>query len=273
MDPTVLNSPAKSKRSLLQIGSATTAGVRPDNQDRLTHFDSKFGHVFVVADGMGGYRGGAVASSIAIERLPELLRGLPDDLPPQAALVQGIEDLNRAIIQKSRDGGEAVEGMGSTLAALLVRDTPDGSLAIGAHVGDSRIYFLRGGHLFGLTRDHTVVGRLVESGALTPEQARDHPQSGVLTRVLGRIENVPVELTSWTLLQGGDTFLLCSDGLSGYAEDEAIRQALLDAAPPEVIATRLMELALREGSQDNISVLLCRAVAAPSPPEGGQPGA
>src|SRR5450432_3701161 len=127
----------------LRIGWKSVAGSRPDNQDRVTHFDSPFGHVFLLEDGMGGYRGGSIASSLAISKLPEFLNALPSSSPPQSALVSAIEDVNRSILEESRAGGEAFEGMGSTLAALLVRDTPDGSLAIGAHVGDSRIYFLR----------------------------------------------------------------------------------------------------------------------------------
>jgi PPM family protein phosphatase len=153
-----------------------------------------------------------------------------------------------------------------TVAALLVRDTPDGLLAIGAHVGDSRIYFLRGQQLFPLTQDHTVVQQLVESGVLTPEQAADHPGSGVLTRVLGRAGTLSVDLTSWILLQPGDAFLLCSDGLSGYASEAAIREVLLKEDPPEVITDQLIDLALREQSRDNISVIVLHVVAVPWPP-------
>jgi protein phosphatase len=180
--------------------------------------------------------------------------------------VQGIQSLNRAILEAGRNGGEDVEGMGSTLAAVLVRDTPDGPLAIGAHVGDSRIYFLRGRQLFCLTKDHTIIERLVDSGALTPEQAIDHPQAGVLTRALGRSETLTIDLTSWRLLKPGDTFLLCSDGLSAYAANDLIRDALLDEEAPDVIARRLVDLALREHSQDNISILMFRvATGVPRP--------
>jgi PPM family protein phosphatase len=245
----------------LQIGSESTAGARPDNQDRLTHFDSPFGYVFLLADGMGGYRGGEIASSIAISRLPEILRALPPGLPPQSALTEAIQHLNRVILDEGRAGDEALEGMGSTLAAVLVRETPDGPLAIGAHVGDSRIYFLRSRQLFCLTRDHTIVERLLESGALTPEQAADHPQAGVLTRALGKLETLPIDLTSWRLLKPGDIVLLCSDGLSGYAPEDAIREVLLQDGAPDVIAHQLVDLALQERSQDNISVLMFRVAA------------
>jgi serine/threonine protein phosphatase PrpC len=152
--------------------------------------------------------------------------------------------------------------MGSTLVVVLVRETSDGALAIGAHVGDSRIYFLRGRQLFCLTKDHTIVERLVDSGALTPEQAVDHPQAGVLTRALGRAEKLAIDLTSWKLLKPGDTFLLCSDGLSAYAPEDLIRDTLLGDDAPDILARRLIDLALLNKSQDNVSVLIFRVAAA-----------
>lgn len=243
---------------VLEIGSKSVAGVRPENQDRIAHFPSPFGHVFLLADGIGGYAAGGIASGLAISRLPEILRACPPTEAPQAALTSAIQHLNRVIVEEAKAGGNSTEGMGTTLALVLVRDTHDGALAIGAHVGDSRIYFLRGGQLFCLTKDHTLIEQLVESGALTPEQAVDHPQASVLTRALGRERMLPIDLTTWRLLKPGDLFLLCSDGLSGYASEDAIRETLLGDEAPGVIANRLVELALQEGSQDNISVLVFR---------------
>jgi protein phosphatase len=150
--------------------------------------------------------------------------------------------------------------MGSTLAALLVRQTADGPIAIGAHVGDSRIYFQRGDRLFRLTRDHTVVQQLLDLGSLTPLQAADHPQASVLTRALGRQEMLVVDLTQWLLLKPGDMLLLCSDGLSGFVQDAAIGDVLSRMSAPEQIADDLVDLALREHSSDNVSVLLVRVV-------------
>jgi protein phosphatase len=250
----------------LEIGKKSIAGSRPDNQDSLAHFASPFGHVFLLADGMGGYGGGSLASNLATSRLPEFLSAVPSSTAPQSALLDAIDNVNRAIVEESRAGGEAVEGMGSTLAALLVRDTLDGLLAIGAHIGDTRIYFLRGEKLFRLTTDHTLVQQLVQSGALTPDQAIDHPQASVLTRALGRGGPLSVDLTSWILLQPGDIFLLCSDGLSGFANQASIRKVLLQHDPPEAIADQLVELALAEESDDNISVLFLRVTAIPAPP-------
>ncbi len=254
-----------SSSCVLHVGSWSTNGVREENQDRLDSFESPLGQVFVLADGMGGYKGGALAAGIATSTLPQLLRGLPESTPAPEALVQAIEQLNHAILEKSVNGSD-VEGMGSTLVVLLVRHTPDGSLAIGAHVGDSRIYFLRRERLFCLTRDHTMVRDLLDSGALTPEQAVDHPQASVLTRALGRNGPVAVDLTEWMQVQADDVFLLCSDGLSAYAEAEDIRATLAQPESPQVIAEMLVRLALREHSEDNISALVVRAEATAADP-------
>lgn len=251
--------PSKVYKYVLTVGSESVAGVRKDNQDRLGHFESPFGHVFVLADGMGGYQGGAIASSLVTTQLPHLLAAVPSETPPEAALVQAIQELNQAIVEKGRISSVSERAMGSTLVTLLVRDTIDGPLAIGAHVGDSRLYFLRGGRLFCLTRDHTVVQQLLGMGSLTPSQAEDHPQASVLTRALGRGDaTLTVDLTQWLLLRPGDTFLLCSDGLSGYADDAGIGGILSRSDAPEEIARQLVELALRERSTDNVSVLVIR---------------
>src|SRR5262245_16441624 len=102
-------------RPVLETGSLSFAGIRPENQDRVTHFDSPFGHVFLLADGMGGHRGGAVASSLVVSRLPAILRAQPSSLGPQEALVESIQILNRAIVEESQLPGSEVTGMGSTL--------------------------------------------------------------------------------------------------------------------------------------------------------------
>jgi|RhiMetdeSRZDD1v2_1073273.scaffolds.fasta_scaffold212590_2 serine/threonine protein phosphatase PrpC len=251
---------------VFRVGASSTNGVREENQDRLTSFQSPFGHLFVLADGMGGHKGGALAAGIATSMLPQILRSLPASTPAPDALVQSIDRLNTVIVDEGRSSGSDVEGMGSTLVVLLVRHTPDGALAIGAHVGDSRIYFLRNDRLFCLTRDHTMVRDLLDAGALTPEQAVDHPQASVLTRALGREGPVAVDLTSWMQVQVDDMFLLCSDGLSAYAEMEDIQATLAQPESPQVIAEMLVRLALRESSEDNISVLVVRAEPAAADP-------
>jgi protein phosphatase len=249
---------SSSSHCTLRIGTASTAGARDENQDRLAHFQSPFGYVFVLADGMGGHKQGGRAADIATSRFSSSLGCLPESMPPSDALVSAVAELNRAILEESRLSPEQSEGMGSTLAVLLVRDTPDGSLAIGAHVGDSRIYFLRRDRLFCLTRDHSVVQRLVDSGVLTPENAIGHPEANVLTRALGREDPGPVDLTSWMQVQADDVFLLCSDGLSGYVPDHDLQVTLARQESPQFVAEELLRLALAAQSNDNISAVVVR---------------
>jgi protein phosphatase len=250
-------------RYSIELGEESATGVRDENQDRVAHFETPFGFVAMVADGMGGHRGGAVASSMAAARLPQLLSRLPRDCAPDEALAQAIGELNREILAAGEAHGEQ-EGMGSTLAALLVWTGEPGPLAITAHVGDSRIYFLRGGRLYRLTQDHTMVQEMVASGALTAEQAWGHPQAHVLTRALGHGENLAVDLGSWMLLLEGDRFVLCSDGVSGYLPDDEIRNILAADAEPGELARRLVRAAFDSGSEDNLSAVVVR-IAPESP--------
>ncbi len=245
----------------LDFASESVSGMRAENQDRVIQFESPFGAVFMLADGMGGHQGGAIASSIAISNSEEIMRSLPGSLAPDAALAQVIQTVNRRILEESRNGDKSLRRMGSTVVALLISETPDGWLAIGAHVGDSRLYFARGEKLFRLTEDHTVVQQLVSNNTLTQEQAQDHPNAGVLTRTLGHRESITVDLTPWMMLQPGDLFLLCSDGLSAYADDSAIHSAILRREKSAELAAKLVQLAYREGSQDNISVLVVQTAA------------
>lgn len=241
----------------LEIGSESETGKRSENQDRLVHFESEFGSVFVLADGMGGYQGGAVASQLAISRCEEILRALPAELSAGEALGKMIQEVNRLIFEEGREQATK-HGMGSTLVVLLVSQTDDGLLAIGAHVGDSRLYFLRHGKLFRLTEDHSLVQRLIKDGMLSETEALVHPHAGVLTRALGRQREIVVDLTSWMLLEPGDVLMLCSDGLSGYVEDEHIRWTLKQDGTSQQLARWIVELALERGSEDNVSALIVK---------------
>ena len=242
---------------ILDVGLESEIGKRPENQDRVVHFASDFGSVFVLADGMGGHLNGAVASQMAISACKDVFKEIAADLPPAHALEKMIKGVNRLIFEQGREQAPG-RGMGSTLVALLISETVDGLLAIGAHVGDSRLYFLRQAKLFRLTEDHSLVHWLVRDGTLTESEAQVHPQAGVLTRALGREPEIAVDLTSWMLLQPGDILLLCSYGLSGYVQDEHISRELQQEKTSQQLARRLVELALEEGSEDNISALVVK---------------
>ncbi len=244
----------------LEFALESTQGRRPDNQDNIYQFESAFGSVFLLADGMGGHQGGGVASKLATSNFAKALEMLPELSTPDSALAMAIQEVNRIIYEQSQNGDASLRRMGSTIVALLVSQTPDGLFAIGAHVGDSRLYFGREDKMFRLTKDHTMVEQLRANSTLTEEEAKHHPQAGVLTRALGQKEAVEVDITSWMLLKPGDIFLLCSDGLSSYVGDNEIRQIILQRDSCNAIALNLLDMAAAAGSDDNVSALVVRTV-------------
>ena len=248
--------------AVLEIGLESQAGLRTDNQDRIGHGETPFGHVFFVADGLGGHADGAAAAALVQTSLSEIMQRLPLELPSRAALSETIAELNDRMTASNSDTACPTRTMGSTLAMLLVTETTGGMLAIGAHVGDSRIYFMRGPRLFLLTRDHTVVQSLVDSGILSPAAAREHPQAGVLTRALGQSPTVQPDFTAWTQLEPDDRLLLCSDGVSAHLADAAIQEIVASDAAPGRQARELVQAALAAGSADNVSAVVIRVSAA-----------
>ncbi|MBD5802468.1 Serine/threonine phosphatase stp [Azoarcus sp. Aa7] len=237
--------------------------VRKRNEDSLA-IDERRGWA-VLADGMGGYRGGDVASRMAVEvTLQRLHRELvaPDDGVPvrvAAALEAAAHDANAAIrAEAARDPN--LSGMGSTLVvAVFLADC-----VLIAHVGDSRMYRLRGGVLERLTRDHTMLQELLDAGILAPEDVAHSQFRGLLTRGLGVSPRVQPEPGNHSA-RPGDVFLLCSDGLTDMLDDAAIAAVLVPveslATRPEEAADRLVALANAQGGRDNISVILVRMAA------------
>ena len=193
-----------------------------------------------VADGLGGHRGGEVASRVAMDRAVEA------EGPPW----QQVKAANKAILDNVLDNPHRV-GMGTTLT--LARLDPAGSADIG-HVGDSRAYLLRAGRLIRLTVDHTYVQEEIEAGRLTEQQARIHPRRAQLTRALGLGQEVAVDVGS-TSLAVDDRLLVCSDGLTAMVTDEAIT-AILAEGPPSDVVWGLIEAANRAGGHDNVSVVV-----------------
>ncbi|HJP65837.1 MAG TPA: Stp1/IreP family PP2C-type Ser/Thr phosphatase [Actinomycetota bacterium] len=204
--------------------------------------------LYVVADGMGGHRGGNVASSMAVDVLEQA------DLSPDAPLSVLIDEIKRAnqeILERSA-ADQALRGMGTTVTAFLT-DQDKGYVA---HVGDSRAYLLRDGNLQRLTRDHSLVERMVEEGRLEPDQARHHPQQNILTRVLGGNDDLEVDDLTVDPIQEGDRVLLCTDGLSHMVDDEVIEGILRDEEDPQAAADRLVDAAIDAGGDDNVTVIV-----------------
>jgi protein phosphatase len=203
--------------------------------------------LFAVADGMGGAQAGELASRLAATSLEEFTQTHGEQTA--ADLVQ---EANARIYQRSRED-PAAAGMGSTITVALV-DGSAGAVSL-AHVGDSRAYLLRAGTLEQLTADHSLVAELVRSGRLTEEEAENHPQRSVITRVLGTDPDVDVD-TLTVVAEPGDLFLLCSDGLTAMLRDEDILHVLESAdGDPDEAARALVDAANRAGGDDNITVV------------------
>jgi protein phosphatase len=221
--------------------------IRANNQDSVYAGP----RLLAVADGMGGHAAGDVASKVVIAALEHLDDDAPSGDMLQAlrqAVFEGSEHL-REVIRESPE----LEGMGTTLTAILFAG---GRLAL-CHVGDSRAYLVRDGQLAQITHDDTFVQTLIDDGRITAEEANSHPQRSLLLRALNGQEVEPD--LSMREARAGDRYLLCSDGLSGVVSEETLAEALKDP-DPQSTADRLIELALRSGGPDNITVIVADVV-------------
>lgn len=224
-----------------RVGATTDIGqVREGNEDAILISDP----LYAVADGMGGHRGGEVASNLALQTVEQMFA------ERQGTLTEQVEQANRAVFERSQSDRD-VSGMGTTLTAALI----EGGAVRLAHVGDSRAYLLRGGKLQLLTEDHTLVHRMVVEGEITETEAQNHPHRSVLTRALGvegdvRVDEAKVEV------QEGDRLLLCTDGLTGMLSEDQIESILQDVRDPQEAVDRLVREANRAGGIDNITAVI-----------------
>ena len=230
--------------------------VRSNNQD------SGYAglHLFVVADGMGGHAGGDVASAIALRRIMQADAEFTSAQDAEAALQTAITAANSELAEAVFEHPE-LGGMGTTVDAIAVVGD---EVAI-AHIGDSRIYLLRDGELSQITTDHTFVQRLVDSGRITEEEAMVHPRRSVLMRVLGDVDSNPEIDTMVMRTHPGDRWLLCSDGLSGVVEHDAILVTLAQDLPARQVGEQLIRKALDGGAPDNVTVVIFDVGAERSP--------
>lgn len=218
--------------------------VRANNQD--APIVSEKLRLYGVADGMGGHKGGEVASTSARDNL---LRELEGKTPSVAALSGAIEEVNRQIYHQ-QEHDDALTGMGTTLSVLWMSDN---FVYIG-HVGDSRVYLLRDGEFKQMTLDHSLVEQLVREGVLTEEEAQNHPMRNIITRAIGTDESVEVDVVVEERRKG-DLWLACSDGLHGLVDDCQMRDALRQYAP-EKAADVLLKAALDAGGRDNVTLVI-----------------
>lgn len=236
----------------LRIAAATDVGVtRQINQDSYATAPG----LVVVADGMGGHRGGEVASAIAANEMIERFQS-----PVLDALVTGVEHANRRILDEAA-ADPNLHGMGTTVVALGLIEVDDG-VALGAiNVGDSRMYRLTGSVLEQLTEDHSLVEALVREGRITAAEAEVHPQRNIVTRALGVIEHVEVDSFHF-VPKIGDRYLLCSDGLFNEVDAHTIATILATETDPNVAAQKLVTAANDGGGRDNITTVIADIVPA-----------
>jgi PPM family protein phosphatase len=241
----------------LSAGFATNRGlVRRTNEDS---FLVRKG-LYVVCDGMGGARGGEVASQMACERMAAIdpVSAGKDEL--RAAIVSANESISARSLAEPR-----LLGMGTTLTLALIRED---TLLLG-HVGDSRAYLLHEGALRQITDDHSWVGEMVRRGELTVAEAAVHPHRSVITKALGTDGDAEPDLVE-VALEPGDRLLLCSDGLSGMVSSDSIQELLRRADGAQAVADALVEVAIKGGGEDNVTVVVVDVVADKDPGAGAE---
>jgi len=236
----------------LRYGARSDVGLLRDLNEDAMYAGPR---LLAIADGMGGHAAGEVASRVAIESVAPL-----DDDQPGADLVtslrEAVETASR-FLQDMADADNALDGMGTTLTAILFADRRLGLV----HIGDSRGYLLRDGVLTQITHDHTLVQHLVDEGRITPEEASTHPQRSWITRSLTGRGELELDL-SIREAREGDRYLLCSDGLSGPVSADTIAETLRAAADPQQACDQLIALALRAGGPDNITAIVADVISA-----------
>jgi len=245
----------------VELASLTDVGCqRENNEDSYSYWEpandadfAKLGRLAIVADGMGGHEGGQIASRLAVETFAKVYAGAADS-DPAKRLLAALKDAHRCIQQRAKENPH-LSSMGTTCTAIALID----SHLYFVHVGDSRLYLLREGKLRILSRDHTLIARLLEKGLIRPEQAQDHPQKHVLTSALGvRDAEMEVDAPPEPLqLQKNDVLMICTDGLWGQVQADEMEEALgsqsLDAA-----CRSMVQLARDRGGPDNITLQILR---------------
>jgi protein phosphatase len=241
--PTTRVPPLQRVAPVFSGAGMTHAGkLRDSNEDSILTDPS--GTLWAVADGMGGYGYGDVASDIVIE----CLSTVPDDALAGPALQARLEEANQRI--RTHSLKECIGSIGATVVAMLIQN----SVAHLAWVGDCRAYLMRAHQLRLLTRDHTVVQDLVDQGLLTESRRENHPESHVVTRAVGFEDHVQIDIRAVPLVPG-DRLLLCSDGLTACLGDHQISDLLSQTPEPEEVCRRMVSATLEMGAPDNVSVV------------------
>jgi PPM family protein phosphatase len=247
----------------IEVASLSDVGCqRENNEDALFYWEAQSdddfqrkGRLALVADGMGGYEGGQEASRLAVETIRDVYDHDPAS-DPRDALLNGFRIAHERIRQYA-DAHPEFHGMGTTCTALALNDFR----LYFVHVGDSRLYLVRHNSISRLTKDHSYVGRLVESGILNSDEAENHPQRHILTAALGAGGEVIADSPETPVtLEGGDTLVLCTDGLWGLVHEPEILK-VVDEHEASAACAELVKIARDRGGPDNITVQILRLPA------------
>jgi PPM family protein phosphatase len=250
----------------VELASLSDIGCqRENNEDQYAYWepvaDEEFarkGRLAIVADGMGGHEGGQEASRIAVEAIQEVFAET-SDADIRSLLLVGFQTAHERILQYA-EGHPELHGMGTTATAIVLLDHQ----LYYAHVGDSRLYMVRGASISRVTHDHSYVGRLVQNGVISAEEAETHPQRHILTAALGAGAEVSPEIPQDPIeLQKGDLLVLCTDGLWSLLSENEIQSIVAFNEPPEACRA-LIQLTKDRGGPDNITAQVLRIDAVAS---------
>jgi PPM family protein phosphatase len=247
--------------TVISAGLTDVGRKRTHNEDSFLVDDEL--HLYVVADGMGGHAGGGTASRIAVETIDKELRrvrdsrdnpfvstaNLQDSALPEA-LRAAVEQSCRAIFTAAQEDPR-LSGMGTTVISLVVHD----EFAFFAHVGDSRAYLIRGDLIQQISEDHSLVNEQIKAGMITPEEAKHSRYKNIITRSVGFEEEVQVDVMG-VVVEPGDVYLLCSDGLANMLEDREIHELVNSTQNFQDVPKRLVDMANERGGDDNITVIV-----------------
>jgi PPM family protein phosphatase len=249
-----MSSPRLGASGLVAAALTDQGRRRPNNEDAFVLQPER--GLLLVSDGMGGHRAGETASAAVTTGLPGLIEGKLEAIAPadakrvEESLRDAVVELSQELLRQSAADPE-VAGLGATLVLLLFR----GETVWVVNMGDSRAYRLRAGRLEALTEDHSLLAALVRRGLMSPEQAEARPGLGRLTRFVGMEGVVYPDVRSETP-EPGDRYLLCSDGLTGMVDEDAVASLLKDAPDPETACRALVAAANAAGGRDNITVIV-----------------
>ncbi|MBR5093651.1 MAG: Stp1/IreP family PP2C-type Ser/Thr phosphatase [Oscillospiraceae bacterium] len=233
------------------FGVTDRGAVRSENQDSYRIVERSDKLLLVVCDGMGGAKGGAIASALACDTFTAYCeQNFRSQSGMQRVLLQAVEEANRAVYERAQTD-PMCSGMGTTLAALCIW----GREVCAVNVGDSRVYAVDESGIRCLTTDHSVVEWMVQRGELSSEQAKHYPGKNMITRAVGTDEIVECDAFS-SRRTPGDAYLLCSDGLSNLLGDQELLFEIVHGGEPETCCQRLLDIAMNRGAADNVTAIL-----------------